>query len=327
MRVAAYREYGPPEVLKVGEVRKPNPSASEVLVRVHATTVTAGDCRMRGFNFPPLFWLPTRIGFGLRGPKQRILGSEFSGVIEEIGKDVTRFRVGDEVFGSTGIGKGSYVDYLCLAEDATITTKPANLSFEEAAAVPFGGFAALVFLKEIGNVQSGQDVLIYGASGGVGTAAVQIAKYYGANVTGVCSSANLDLVRSLGADQVIDYTQEDFTASGQRYDIIFETVGKSSVSRGKDALKDGGIYLANVIGPAVIGQMLWTKAAGSKKVVSTVVFGSPENLQRLKEIVEEGKYRPPIDRVYPLEEIADAHRYVEEGHKKGNVVIAVEQGG
>ena len=325
MRVAAYREYGPPEVLKVGEVAKPACGPNEVLVRLHATTVTAGDCRMRGFNFPPMFWLPTRIGFGLRGPKQRILGSEFSGIIEAVGEDVTRFDVGDEVFGSTGIGKGTYVEYLCMAEDETIAIKPDNLTFEEAAAVPFGGFAALCMLKEIGDIQPGQHVLIYGASGGVGTAAVQIAKYYGANVTGVCSAANLDMVRSLGADHVIDYREEDFTEGDQRYDIIFETVGKSSLSGGKDVLKEGGIYLANVIGPGVIGQMLWTKMSGSRKVVSTVVLGSLERLQLLKEIAEEGKYRPFVDRTYPLEDIVQAHRYVEDGHKRGNVVITMNE--
>ncbi len=321
MRAAAHREYGPPEVLKFGQLEIPTPKDNEVLIRVHATTVTAADYRLRGSNFPRMFWLPARIGFGLRGPRKRIPGSEFSGIVETIGADVTRFEVGDEVFGSARTG--TYVDYICMSEDATVTAKPANLTFEEAAAVPFGGFTALYFLKDIGNIKSGHDVLIYGASGGVGTAAVQVAKYYGANVTGVCSTANLDLVRSVGADQVIDYTREDYTENGQTYDLIFETVGKSSVSRGKQSLKEGGIYLAAGIGPAEIGQMLLTKVSGNKKVVGSVATGNLEKLETLKEIIEEGKYRPPIDRTYPLEEAAEAHRYAEQGHKKGNVVITM----
>ncbi len=323
MKAMVYAKYGPPEVLRLEEVEKPSPKDDEVLIRVRATSVTAADNRIRGSDFPPLFWLPARIGFGLMRPKTTVLGTNLAGEVEAVGKDVKRFSEGDRVFGSSGGRFGAYAEYICLPEKAAVATKPDNLTYEEAASIPFGAFTSLFFLRDKGNLQSGQSVLIYGASGGVGTAAVQLASYFGAEVTAVCSTANVELVGSLGADQVIDYTKEDFTENGQSYDLIFETVGKSSVTRGVKSLKQDGIYPANVIGPSVLAQMLWTSVIGSKKVKGGIASDSPENLTFIRELIEAGKIKPVIDRYYPLEQIAEAHRYIDEGHKKGNVVITV----
>jgi len=309
MKAAIYEKYGSPEVLHLKEIEKPIPNDDEVLVKIYATTVTAGDIRMRGFKVPAHFWLPARFALGLTGPKRKTLGMEISGIIEAIGKSVTKFKVGDEVFAETGFGDG-YAEYICLPEMSQIKSeksvirlekKPVNLTFEEAAAVPVGGITALIFMRKA-NLQKGQKILIYGASGSVGTYAVQLAKNYGAEVTGVCSTNNMELVKSLGADKVIDYTREDFTKNSQTYNIIFDAVGKISRSLVKGSLEKKGVFLST-----------WQ----SLKVEAN-------DLDALKGLVEEGKLKPVIDRRYPLEQIVEAHRYVEAGHKKGNVVITVQ---
>jgi NADPH:quinone reductase-like Zn-dependent oxidoreductase len=296
MKAIVCTAYGPPEVLQLQEVEKSAPGDNEVLVKIYATTVTAGDTILRSLT--GLRRVVFGLIFGLG--RNKILGHELAGEIEAVGKEVTQFKTGDPVFASAGSRGGAYAQYLCLPEDGMVATKPANLTYEEAAAVPIGGNTALHILRK-GDIQSGQRVLIYGASGSVGTYAVQLAVYFGAEVTGVCSTANLELVKTLGAEKVIDYTQEDFTRRGESYDVIFDAVGKLPASRGKGSLNEGGAYLS-------------VRSPTSEK---------PENLAYLKELVEAGEIRPVIDRRYPLEEIADAHRYVDQGHKKGNVVITV----
>lgn len=324
MKAIVYTKYGPPDVLQLKEVEKPIPRNNEVLIRVYASTVTAVDCTFRQGN-----QLSARSFTGLTRPKRTIPGGDLAGEIEAVGQAVKRFKAGDQVFGSTDAGFGAHAEYVCLSEEEALIIKPANMAYEEAAAFPYGGLTALPFLRDSGNIQSGQKVLINGAAGSIGTFAVQLARYYGAEVAGVCSTANLELVKSLGADKVIDYTQEDFTKSGQTYDIIFDTVGKSSFSRCKSALKPGGIYLTPVLTPAILLQMLWTSKIGSKRAAISFTGLRPasekaEDLIFLKELIEAGKIKSVIDRCYPLEQIAEAHRYVEKGHKKGNVVIALD---
>jgi NADPH:quinone reductase-like Zn-dependent oxidoreductase len=324
VKAIVYTKYGPPDVLQLKEVEKPTPKDNEVLIRVYATTVTAADYRIRSFKVPIEFWLPARIAFGLIKPKNPILGTELSGEIEALGKDVKLFKKGDQVFGIDGSGFGAYAEYICRPEQGVLAKKPVNMTYEEAAAIPFGAHTALFFLRDKGNIQRGQKVLIYGASGGVGTAAVQLARHFGAEVTGVCSTTNLELVKSLGADKVIDYTKEDFTKSGETYDIIFDTVGKTSFSRCKNLLKQKGIYLATVFGLKELVHMLWISMIGSKKAIYTVATERTEDLIFLKGLIEAGKIKSVIDRRYPLEQTAEAHRYAEKGHKKGSVVVTLE---
>lgn len=322
MKVIVCTKYGPPEVLQLKEVEKPVPKDNEVLIKVHATTVHIADTKMRSFTFPAVFWLPMRIMVGFIRPRRKIPGMELSGEIESVGKDVKLFKIGDRVFAG-GFGMGTYVEYKCLPERRMLAIKPANMTYEEAAAVPNGGITALLILRKA-NIQSGQKVLIYGASGSIGTFALQLAKYFGAEVTGVCSTPNLEMVKSLGADKVIDYTQEDFTESGQTYDVIFDTVGKISFSRSKSSLKQSGIYLTTFPTLEVILQKVWTSIAGSKKIICLAVSNKIEDLIFLKELIEAGKLKSVMDRSYPLEQIVEAHRYVDKGHKKGNVAITLD---
>ena len=301
MKAAVCTRYGPPDVLQLREVEKPVPADNEVLVKVHATTVSVADVRVRGFRVPWWFWLQARMFLGLRRPKRAILGEELAGEVESVGKNVRRFKKGDAIFASMAHQFGAYAEYRCLAEDSVMALKPSNVTHEEATTFPFGGLTALHFLR-LGGIRSGQKVLVYGASGSVGVCAVQVAKALGAEVTGVCSTANVGLVKSLGADRVVDYTKEDFADSSEKYDIVFDAVGKTSRSRSERVLRRGGRFVSVMSGNAKL---------------------RAEDLIFLKELVEEGKLRPVIDRRYPLERVADAHRYVDGGHKRGNVVITV----
>jgi len=319
MKAIICTKYGSPDVLELKEVVKPSPKDNEILIKVYASTVTSGDCWIRSFTFDSWFRFPARIMYGFRKPRKSIPGNELAGEIEAVGKDVKLFKKGDPIFGytkGTSFG-GTNAEYKCLPEEWVIAIKPTNMTYEEAAAVPIGGTAALHLLRK-GDIQVGQNVLIYGASGSVGTFAVQLAKYFGAEVTGVCSTTNLEMVKSLGADKVIDYTKEDFTKGDQIYDVIFDAVRKTSFSRCKSSLKKSGIYIT--AGWPLL-QALWTSMIGSKKVKLGIAPYRTDDLIFLKELIEAGKLKAVIDRSYPLEQTAEAHRYVDKGHKKGNVVI------
>jgi NADPH:quinone reductase-like Zn-dependent oxidoreductase len=319
MKAVVYERYGPPEVLQLRDVAKPTPMKNEVLVRVHATTVCAADWRLR----KPDPFLARMMNGVLRPKKANVLGIELAGEIESVGDEVKQYKPRDEVFGSTGFSFGAYAEYVCLPEDGSFTYKPSSLTLEEAAAVPVGADTALFFLRTQGNIQSGQKVLIYGASSSVGSYAVQLGKYFGAHVTGVCSTANLDWVKDLGAGKVIDYKKTDLTLTGDTYDLIFDAVGKLSISKSMKALKEEGIFLDAV---GMLRRSVQAKFAtmGSKKrVLGNTATGKREDLIFLKELIKAGHLKPIIDRRYPLEEIAEAHRYVETGRKKGNVVITL----
>jgi len=307
MKAIICTKYGSPEVLQVGEVVKPIPRDNEVLIKIVATSVTASDCIIRGFTLPAIMWIPARLALGLTKPRKPILGLVLSGEIERAGSNVKRFKKGDKVYAHTFLRFGTYAEYTCLPETSAITLMPSNTSFEEAAAIPFGGTLALYYLKKA-TIQRGQKVLIYGASGAIGTSAIQLAKYFGAEVSGVCSTVNLELVKSLGADAVIDYTKEDFTDNGIHYDLIFDAVGKkkSAHLRYKKSLSANGRFISVDDGNP-----------GERAVCK-------ENLLTLKELTENGILKPVIDKIYPLNEIVEAHRYVDKGHKKGNVIMTVK---
>lgn len=317
MIAAVYNQYGPPEVLQVKQVEKPMPKKNEILLRIRATAVNSGDWRLRKAD--PF---AVRFIFGLIRPKINILGSVFSGEVESVGEDVKHFKVGDLVFGHTDMSLGSYAEYKCLPENASMAIKPANISHNEAAVIPFGGVTALHFLKKA-NIKPGQKVLVVGASGAVGSAAVQLAKSFGADVTGVCSTANIALVKSIGADKVIDYTKEDFNQSGETYDVIFDTVKAISVSRSIKSLNNNGIMVLSAAGVSEMLQGLWISMTSNKKVMTGVISHEAADIILIKELIETGKFKPVIDRTYPLAQIAEAHAYVEKGHKKGNVAIEV----
>lgn len=317
MKAIVYTQYGPPEVLHLKEVEKPVPKDNEILIRINASAVNAADWRLRKAD--PV---AVRLFFGLIKPKKNILGGVLSGEIEMIGSKVTRFKTGDKVFGSTGLGMGAYAEYKCLPQNAVLAVKPESITHEEAAAIPFGGTTALHFLRKA-KLENGQKILINGASGAVGTAAVQLAKHLGADVTGVCSTANLELVKSLGADRVIDYTQEDFSHNGETYDVIFDTVDKVPYSKCLKSLNKTGILLLGAAGIKDTFHGIWTSMTKNKKVFSGMVTEKTEDMVFLKQLIEAGKLKAVIDKVHPLEDMVQAHTYVEKGHKKGNVVIAI----
>jgi NADPH:quinone reductase-like Zn-dependent oxidoreductase len=331
MKAIVYTEYGSPDVLKIKEMAKPTPKDNEILVKVHATPVNFGDLMARNFgnitpgefNMPAPLLLFARMSFGWSKPKVNILGSELAGEVEAVGKDVTKFKAGDQVFAYLDVNMGANAEYACISESETVALKPANLTYEEAATLPYGAVIAVSLLAKA-NVQRGQKVLINGASGGIGSMAVQLAKYFGAEVTGVCGTSRLEFVKSLGADKVIDYTKEDFTQNGETYDLIFDILGRSSFSKLKRSLKPNGIYLLASFKMKALLDMLWTSLTGSKqKVICTFANETTESLEFVKKLVEEGKVKAIVDKSFPMEQAAEAHRYVEGGHKQGNVVIAI----
>jgi len=329
MKAIVLTKFGPPEVLQLQEVAKPAPKDDEVLIRIFATTVTAGDCQLRSLRLPLVFRLPILIGVGLLRrirPRPFILGQEIAGEIEAVGKNVQRFSKGDQVVAWTSLGLGGYAEYTCLPEDGVLFIKPATMTYEEAAPLPVGGLEAVYFLRK-GTIQSGEKVLINGAGGSIGTFAVQLAKYFGAEVTAVDSTGKLDMLRSLGADHVIDYTQEDFTKNGETYDVIFDVIGKSSFSRSVRLLTRNGRYLLG--NPPLLHRVRgrWMSRSSSKQVIPWATRTAneyAEDFKFLTELIEAGKIRSVIDRCYPLEQTAEAHRYVDTGHKKGHVVITVD---
>jgi 2-desacetyl-2-hydroxyethyl bacteriochlorophyllide A dehydrogenase len=318
MQAAVCTNDGEPEVLQVKEIDKPSPGDHQILLKIHASSVTSGDARIRRAD--PFV---IRLIFGFKRPRQSVLGVVVAGEIESVGSNVTKFNTGDKVFGTTGMSWGAHAAYQCISEDGTLALMPENMTFEEAASIPFGGTAALHFLKK-GHIQAGQKVLIYGASGAIGTIAIQLAKEYGAEVTAVCSGINADMVTALGADQVIDYTKEDFTENGEKYDIIFDTVGKSSFSRGMKSLKKGGMMLLASAGMGLMVSGALTSLFGSKKVFSGIIKERAEDMEFFKKLIEAGKLKGVVDQVYPLTEIVKAHAHVDTGHKKGNVVLVIQ---
>lgn len=322
MKAIACTAYGPPEVLRIVEIAKPQPQPNEVLIRIHATSVTVADRRLRAFDIPKGFRIPARLALGIRKPRKPILGFELAGTVEAVGREVSKFKPGDEVFASTSKGFGAYAEYRCMPEDGPIAIKPANVSFAEAATFPIGALTALHYLKKT-NIGPGTDILIYGASGSVGTYAVQMARHHGARITGVCSNSNAELVKSLGAERVVDYTRSDFVSQLEQYDIVLVAVDKFSFSICKQILKPEGMYL-NVTRPFRTLEMIRTALTSRKKIhVGESTSETAADMAELKQLIEDGHVRSVIDRTYPLDEIVEAHRYVDLGHKKGNVAVNV----
>jgi NADPH:quinone reductase-like Zn-dependent oxidoreductase len=331
MKAIVYKEYGGPDVLHLQEVEKPYPKGNEVLVRVHAVSVNYGDIIARNFrniqasefNMLSLFRILARFGFGFSKPRINILGNTFAGEVEMVGNDVTQFKKGEQVFGYTGEKMGAYAEYLCLPQDGILAVKPSDMTYEEAASVPYGATMALCLLKKV-NITKGQSVLIIGASGAIGSSAVQLAShYFGAEVTGVCSTQGMEAVKSLGAVKVIDYRKEDFTQNGETYDLIFDILGKGSFSKYRASLKQNGVYLLASFKTAKLFQMLRTSIIGDKKVICALAVPNQGDLVFIKEFLEERKLKPVIDRCFPFEEAAQAHRHVEAGSKRGNVVLTL----
>jgi 2-desacetyl-2-hydroxyethyl bacteriochlorophyllide A dehydrogenase len=317
MKAIVYTQYGSPEVLQLKDVPKPTPKDNEILLRIKATAVNSGDVRLRKAD--PF---AVRFFFGFRKPKINILGSVFSGEVESVGSRVKLFKVGDQVFGHTNMSFGAYAEYICLPENGSLALKPVNILHNEAAAIPFGGVTALHFIKKA-LIKENQKVLVVGASGAVGSAAVQLAKWYGAVVTGVCSTANIDLVKSIGADKVIDYTKEDFTRNGEVYDLIFDAVNTISVARSLRSLAKNGVMILSAAGMSEMLQGMWINMTSNRKVMTGVIRHKAEDITFLKELIETGKFTPVVDRTYPIEKIVEAHAYVEKGHKKGNITINI----
>jgi NADPH:quinone reductase-like Zn-dependent oxidoreductase len=324
VRAVVYDHYGPPDVLRLEDVAQPVPKDDEVLVKIHASTVNRLDVHTREANVKsgPVVSLLSRLVSGVRRPRQRILGSEFAGEVIAVGASVSEFAVGDQIFGTTGLGFGTNAEFTCVRESARVAHKPARMSFEEAAAVTDGFLNALTCLKQA-DLREGKRILVYGASGSIGTAGVQLAKYFGSDVTAVCNTKNVEIVRSLGADRVIDYTQEDFTKNGQTYDVIFDAVGKHSFKRSKDSLKPGGLYLATD-GFRNLILALWTPRFGDKKVIFQIPpRQTKQDVRFLKELIDARRYHAVIDRCYPLGDVVEATRYVETEQKTGNVVLTI----
>jgi NADPH:quinone reductase-like Zn-dependent oxidoreductase len=334
LKAAKYKEYGSPDVLEFEEVEKPTPKDNQVLIKIHATSVTYGDVMVRNmsnfsysdFNMPAPLLFPTRIFFGLSKPKIRILGAELSGEVESVGKAVKKFKAGDRVFGYRGQNLGAYAEYVCMPDDGCLAKKPANMSYEEAAVVPYGAIMALGILRKV-DIQPGQKILIVGASGGIGSAALQLVKnHFGAEVTGVCGTARVEMVKSLGADHVVDYTQEDFTKNGETYDLIIDILGKTSYSHCKNSLTENGRVLYASFKTGKLLHALWTKVTGSRKVICAFGSEKQEDLVQVKELIDEGKIKAAIDKSFSLEQAAEAHAYYEGGNRKGHIAITVIHG-
>jgi NADPH:quinone reductase-like Zn-dependent oxidoreductase len=330
MKAVIVTQYGSPDVLKVQEIQKPTPKDNEILVKIHATSVGYGDLIGRNFgnvsssefNMPFILWLISKVVMGWSKPKAQVLGAEFSGIVESVGSAVTKFKIGDAVFGTRGQNFGAYAEYLSISQDGSVTHKPTNLSHEEAATLPYGAATAFNILNGL-NLQHGQKVLINGASGSIGSAAVQFAKYFGAEVTGVCSKPRMDYVKALGADCVIDYTQQDFTQNGETYDVIFDVLGRGSFNKAKNSLKPEGRYVYASFKMKQVFQMLWTSIRGGKKVMCILSSDGQKDLVEVQKLIEAGQFKAIIDRSYPLDKTSEAHWYVEKGSKRAGVAITV----